>query len=113
MHEMALCESILQVMEEQAASRKFRRVTRVRLEIGRLSGVEVEALRFGFDVVTRGSLADGARLEISEPAGSAWCLPCAAQVEVGRRFDPCPRCGGYQLQVNGGEQMNIKELEVE
>lgn len=113
MHEMSLCESILQVVEEAAQREGFARVTRVRLEIGRLSGVEIEAMRFGFDAVTRDSLAEGASLDIIELPGVAWCLPCGREVEVQRRFDACPVCGSYQLQVVSGDQMQIKDLEVE
>ncbi len=113
MHEMSLCEGILQVMEEQARVQNFMRVNTVWLEIGQLAGVEIEALRFGFDVVTRGSLADGATLEIIETPGQAWCLNCSKTVPVSQRFDACPECGGYQLQITGGDEMRIKELEVD
>ncbi len=40
-------------------------------------------------------------------------MQCAKSVEVKQRFDQCPDCGGYQLQVTGGDQMQVKELEVE
>jgi hydrogenase nickel incorporation protein HypA/HybF len=113
MHELSLCEGVLQVLEDQAESQHFSRVKTVWLEIGSLAGVEIEAMRFGFDVVIRDSLAEGARLEIIEVPGQAWCLDCAAAVEIRQRYDECPRCGGYQLQVTGGDQMRIKELEVE
>jgi hydrogenase nickel incorporation protein HypA/HybF len=113
MHEMSICEGILQVMEEQARVQNFTRVKGVWLEIGPLAGVELEALRFGFDVVTRDSLAEGAALEIIEMPGQAWCLQCAKTVPVIQRFDACPECGSYQLQVTGGDEMRIKELEVE
>jgi hydrogenase nickel incorporation protein HypA/HybF len=113
MHEMSLCESILQIIEDEAERQGFKRVLRVRLEIGRLSGAEIEAMRFGFDVVTRGSVADGAELEIIEQPGRAWCLPCGREVEVRQRFGACPLCGGYQLQVTGGDQMQIRDLEVD
>lgn len=113
MHEMSLCESILQILEDNAISQKYQRVKTVWLEIGNLSGVELEAMRFGFVVVTRGSLAEEAKLEIIEIPGQAWCMQCAKTVSVKQRFDACPDCGGYQLQVTGGEEMRIKELEVE
>lgn len=113
MHELSLCESILQIIEDESRRQGFARVRRVRLEIGRLSGVEVEAMRFGFDAVTRGSLAEGAVLEIIDLPGTAWCLPCGREVEVRQRFDACPLCGSYQLQVIGGDQMQIRDLEVE
>lgn len=112
MHEMAICESIREIMQDQARAGGFSRVERVRLAIGALSGVEVEALRFGFDVAMRGSVAEGARLEIEEVAGTAWCMPCGAGVSIAARYDPCPQCGSYQLQVTGGQDMTIRELEV-
>lgn len=113
MHEMSLCESILQIIEQQAEPQQYRKVTAVWLEIGALSGVEIEAMRFSFDVVMQGTLADRARLEIISVPGQAWCLQCHENVVVQQRYDACPVCGGYQLQVNGGDQMRIKELEVQ
>lgn len=113
MHEMSLCEGVLQVMEDQAKSVGFNKVKTVWLEIGDLAGVEVEAMRFGFDVVIKGSVADGAALEIINLPGRAWCMTCSHEVAIKQRFDPCPDCGGYQLQVTGGDELRIKELEVE
>ncbi len=113
MHEMSLCESVLQILEDHAQSQGFERVKTVWLEVGGLSGVEPQALRFCFDVVMRDSLADQARLELIELPGEAWCMQCAKTVQVGQRFDQCPDCASYQLQVTGGHEMRIKELEVE
>jgi hydrogenase nickel incorporation protein HypA/HybF len=113
MHEMSLCESVLRMLEDHAVQQGYRRVKTVWLEIGALSGVEPEAMRFGFDVVMSGTLADGARLEIVHVPGQAWCMSCAKTVTVQQRFDACPDCGGYQLQVTGGEELRVKELEVE
>ncbi|MBP2301074.1 hydrogenase maturation nickel metallochaperone HypA [Azospirillum picis] len=113
MHEMALCESLLQSMEEAGRSHGFSRVRKVRLEIGRFAGVETEALRFGFDVVMRGSLAEGAELEVLEVAGQGWCFDCNDTVALEERLAPCPRCGGHRLHPNGGTGMTIKDLEVE
>ncbi|MCP4698518.1 MAG: hydrogenase maturation nickel metallochaperone HypA [Gammaproteobacteria bacterium] len=113
MHEMSLCESVLQILEDNARSRGFEKVKTVWLEIGGLAGVEPEAMHFCFDAVTRDTLADHARLEIIEMPGEAWCMQCAKTVLVKQRFDACPDCGSYQLPVTGGEEMKIKELEVE
>ena len=113
MHEMSLCEGVLQLLQESAASQGFSKVKTVWLEIGALSGVEPEAMRFGFDVVMKQTLADGAALEIISIPGEAWCMSCAKKVQVAARYDACPDCGSYQLQVTGGEEMRVKELEVE
>ncbi|MES9913668.1 MAG: hydrogenase maturation nickel metallochaperone HypA [Candidatus Sedimenticola sp. 4PFRAG1] len=109
---MSLCEGILQVLEDNAKEQGYSKVKTVWLEIGELSGVEIEAMRFGFDAVMRNSLADGAKLEIIRLPGQAWCMLCAKNVVVKQRFDECPDCGSYQLQVTGGDEMRIKELEV-
>jgi hydrogenase nickel incorporation protein HypA/HybF len=113
MHEMSLCEGVLQILQDHARSQGFRKVKRVWLEIGALSGVDPEAMRFGFDAVMQGTLAEGAVLEVIALSGQAWCLPCSRTVPVKARYDACPECGSYQLQITGGDEMRIKELEVE
>lgn len=113
MHEMSLCASIVQIIEEQAREQGFGRVTRVWLEIGPLAGVELEAIRFGFDVITKGTVAENAKLNILETEAQAWCLQCSKPVPVSQRFDACPECGGFQLQMTRGEELRIKEMEVE
>lgn len=113
MHEMSLCEGVLHIIEREAQTQGFGRVKTVWLEIGALAGVEPEAMRFCFDAVMRGSLADGAGLEIIAAPGVAWCLPCGKNVAVSQLYDVCPNCSGHQLQIVGGDQMRIKELEVE
>ena len=113
MHEMSLAEGILQIVEDAAKAEGSSKVKAVCLEIGQLAGVEVEALRFCFDVVTRDSVASEARLEIVETPGQGWCMKCSCNVPVATLFDPCPLCGSHQIQVTGGQEMRVRELEVE
>lgn len=112
MHEMSLAEGILQIVADAARANAANRVQAVRLELGTLSHVERDALRFCFDAVTRDSVADGARLEILETPGRAWCMPCGASVDLRKLGDACPRCGSYQLQVTQGEEMRVKDIEI-
>ena len=113
MHEMSICESIIGVIEQAAVAQSFNKVNMVRLEIGPLAGVELEALRFSFDVVTRGSIAQGARLEVIELPMDAWCMQCAKKVTVKQRYDACPDCNSYQVQITGGDELRIKDMEVD
>jgi hydrogenase nickel incorporation protein HypA/HybF len=113
MHEMALAEGVREIVEDTARAQGARRVCRVRLEIGRLAQVEVDAMRFGFEVVKRGSLANDAQLDIIQTDGTAWCMPCSAQVPMTRRGDPCPACGSFQLQVTGGDRMRVMDIDIE
>lgn len=113
MHEMALMGGVLRILEEQARAQAFSRVTVVRLECGALSHAEPEALEFCFAAASPGTLAEGARLEILRPPGQAWCMDCCESVEIAARGDACPRCGGYKLHVTGGDELRVKDLEVE
>ena len=113
MHELSLCESILNSLQESAREHKFERVKRVVLEIGKLSTVEIEAMRFAFDAVKRSTLAEDAQLEIVELPGRARCLTCNIETQVEQRFDPCPKCGEFDLQLIQGDELKIKELEVD
>ena len=112
MHEMSLCESVLQILEQQARVQNFTRVTKVQLEIGVFACVEPEAMRFGFAAVTTGTVAEGARLDIIRVSGEAWCLTCNRLVPVRARVDACPACGHELLSPKGGDELRIKQLEV-
>ena len=113
MHEMSLAESVREIVDDTARANGASRVTVVRLEIGKLAQVEADALRFAFDVVRRGTLANDARLEIALRDADAWCLPCGAAVTIAQRGAPCPRCGSHQLQVSGGDTMRVVDIEIE
>lgn len=111
MHEMSLCEGIRGVIEDQAKAHDLRQIKSVRIEIGRFAGVEKDALAFAFDVVMRGSVAEGAVLEMIDLPGRAMCFDCGADVEIEDRLSPCPKCGSGKLMPTGGDEMRIKDLE--
>lgn len=112
MHEMSLAEGMLQIVEDTARRNDAGKVSVVWLEIGKLAPVELEALRFCFDAASRGGVAEGARLEIIETPGVAWCIPCGERVGIDAIGDACPRCGSYQLQVVEGGGMRLKEIAI-
>ena len=113
MHEMSLAQNVRQIIEESARSQNFQPVRCVVLEIGRLSAVEPDAMRFCFEAVMAGGIAQGARLEIVETPGQGWCEQCACDVPLAALYDACPHCGNYQIRVTSGDAMRVRELEVE
>jgi hydrogenase nickel incorporation protein HypA/HybF len=113
MHEMSLAGGVLRLVEDAAAREGFERVSRLRLEIGKLSGVEVEALRFALDAIAPGTCLAGAAIEIDEPPGQAWCMPCGRLTPIKERGDACVHCGGYQLQATGGTELRVVDLLVD
>ena len=113
MHEMSLAENVLQIIEDAARTQNFQRVRTVVLEIGALAAVEPDAMRFCFDAVTRGSIAEGARLEILDKPGEGWCAECNKTVLLQEQYGFCPECGGAHVEITGGNEMRVKDLEVE
>jgi hydrogenase nickel incorporation protein HypA/HybF len=113
MHEMSLAEGVLQIIEDAARAQGFEKVKTVFLEIGWLSSVEPDAMAFCFDAVSRGTIADGAKLEVIDVPGAGQCLSCGKTVEISAVFDPCPECGGYPVHPTAGTEMRVRELEVD
>lgn len=112
MHEVSLCEGIRDVINDRMRTQPETRVTKIRLEIGRFSCVEKSALRFAFDAVMSGTVAQGAELIMLDIPGRAMCYGCLKEVELDDRLAPCPNCGGTALMPVAGEDMRIKNLEV-
>ena len=113
MHELSLAGGILRVLEQTRERDPFERITQLRLEVGALASVEIESLRFALDSIAENTVLAGASIEIIQPSGSAWCLPCGQSVSITSRLDPCPKCGGYQLQPTGGTELRVVDMQVE
>jgi hydrogenase nickel incorporation protein HypA/HybF len=112
MHEMSLAESVLEIVEEAAHQQGASEIGAVVLEVGALAVVEVEALRFCFEVASRGTVAEKAKLQIVTVPARGWCLDCRREVALGGRFGPCLECGGDQVQVTSGDVLRVREMEV-
>lgn len=112
MHEMSLAESVVQIAAGAAARDGAQRVSAVWLEIGALSCVTPDALRFCFDAVARGTAAEGARLEIIAVPGEGVCGSCARTAAMAALYDLCPHCGKAGMQPRRGTEMRVKEIEV-
>jgi hydrogenase nickel incorporation protein HypA/HybF len=108
MHELAITQSIVDAVAERFGER---RISGVRLEIGRLSGVLPDAVRFCFDLVAEGTAVAGARLDIDEPAGRACCRECAREFEADYPILLCP-CGSARVDVVAGGELLIRSVEV-
>jgi hydrogenase nickel incorporation protein HypA/HybF len=113
MHEMSLAEGVLQLVEETAQREGAGRVLRVVLEIGQLSSVEPEALKFCFDAVIRDSIAAEAVLECIEVPGAGGCLECGRTVALATVYGPCPECGSCRVRASSGTEMRVREIEIE
>ncbi len=108
MHELAVTQSVIDAVCERMGDKP---VCRVQLEIGRLSGVVADSVRFCFDLATEGTTLAGAALEIVEPSGQARCRDCSTEFTINDLLGMC-RCGGWDLELLTGQQLTIREVEV-
>ena len=109
MHELAITQHIVEAVCEIAGAA---RVTRIRLEIGNLSGVGLDSIRFCFDLCTRGSVLEGAALQIDEIVGRACCFECRVEFLVENSIALC-ECGSSNVEILAGYELRIKEVELQ
>jgi hydrogenase nickel incorporation protein HypA/HybF len=108
MHELAIVEGVVDTVTERLPDAK---ISCVRLEIGALSGVVADALRFSFELATEGTNLEGATLEITEVSARCRCRAC------GRQFTPdgpillCG-CGSADAEVLAGQELKIAAVKV-
>jgi hydrogenase nickel incorporation protein HypA/HybF len=109
MHELGITQNIIAIVGEKAGSRKVRRVT---LEIGKLSAIVPDAIRFCFDLCAESTVLEGALLEIREVDGRGRCSVCGHELELSLLAGQCT-CGSNDIECIAGQELNIKEMEVD
>jgi hydrogenase nickel incorporation protein HypA/HybF len=109
MHELSITCSIVELVANTAKGRKVHRVT---VEIGQLSGVMPDSIALWFPEVARGTEVENASLDICEVAAIASCEACGAQFPTPSLFTPCS-CGSYRFTRLKGEELNVKSIELE
>ncbi|MEH2290258.1 hydrogenase maturation nickel metallochaperone HypA [Nostoc sp.] len=109
MHELGITQNIVAIVNEHAKGAKVQRVS---LEIGKLSAIMPDAIRFCFDICTQGTVLAGATLEILEIPGLGRCRQCGAEIVLDKPFGICS-CKSAQLDLINGEELKIKEIEIE
>lgn len=113
MHELSIAQSMLEIIEQEAAFFNRSKVTIIRLRIGKLSGIVPDALRFAFEIISKGSVAEDASLDIEEVPISIKCNECRKTFGVDDPFMICPHCDGLNVELVSGKELEIKELEID
>ena len=105
MHEITLCQRALELIEQQATQHGAKRVTAVWLTIG--------ALAFCFDLVCRGTLAEGCKLHLEEQEAECWCETCQQYVTLlTQRVRRCPQCHSDMLRIVADDGLQIRRIEI-
>ena len=98
---------------EHAVRENANSILSITVEIGAISGVIPEAVEFAFDVCTKGTLAEGASLDIHHIAGQGHCLDCNQHSVIDAPTHVCPLCGSLSLEITQGQEMKFTEMEID
>ena len=113
MQELNLCQDIIAMIKERSLSKSFRRVKRIQLEIGEFIQVNKHAIAFCFEQASRGTLAEGAKLEFIDIPASAICEACKKIFLIKKPQEPCHHCDALDIKLLSGEELLVREIDVE
>jgi hydrogenase nickel incorporation protein HypA/HybF len=113
MHEFSLAQNIIEIVQETLKQNRLAKVTVVELEIGTLSGVEIEALDMALESLQPGSVIEGALVNKHIVKGKARCKSCQFEFEPDDYFAPCPVCGDFGSEIIKGKELKVRSIMAE
>lgn len=113
MHELPITESILKIALKHAENAGATRITDIYLVLGKLSSIVGESVQFYWDIVSEGTIAEGAELHFRFIPAEMICLDCDLRYHPAEGELRCPDCGGSHVRVIAGEEFNVEAIEVE
>ena len=113
MHELGITQSIVEIAERTARQQQAMKVLSVTVELGSLSGVVPEALEFCYEACSQDTLLEGSRLLIEQITARARCRACHREYAVEDLHACCPVCGSAAGDLLCGEELRIKEMEID
>lgn len=114
MHELAITQSIIKIAIDTAERANARAINEIDLVIGDLSSIVDDSVQFYFDILSKETLAAGAKLNFRREPALSFCLDCGQSTPVKPPVDPlCPHCGSHRVQVSGGRDFRMESIDIE
>jgi hydrogenase nickel incorporation protein HypA/HybF len=113
MHEMSVAHGLLSILQDQAKARGIDRISRVRVKVGRLRGIDARQLRLAFEALAEGGLAEGAALDVEEIVAKARCRACGAVWRAPDYRFECPDCASADSEIVEGRELFIESFDAE
>ncbi len=112
MHELSIAMGIIKIAESETKKANKRAVEVIELEIGSMSGVELESLHYVWKTAVKNTVLENAILKIDYKEGRAKCLECDTEYKVNKAYDNCPKCKSHFKAILQGKELRVKTLEV-
>ena len=112
MHELSIVQNILEIANQEVSKAKASKVEEINLDIGMLSGVEMDALLFAWKACVPNTVLENAKRAINRISATAQCAACLHEFETEDYFAQCPACGDYLTELIKGKELKIKSLVV-
>ena len=113
MHELPITESILRIALKHAKSAEAGRVTEIYLVIGELASIIDDSVSFYWDIVSKDTPAEGAKLIFRRIKAELLCLECDHKFHPDGRVFNCPTCDGQRVKVTAGDEFSVEAIQVE
>lgn len=113
MHELSVTQSLLDLALRHAQEANAVRVKRLNLVIGQLSSFVDDSVQFYWDLISQGTVCEGAQLEFRRVPASLVCLDCQREYTLSEELTPCPSCGSTRVRVTGGDEFRLDSLDIE
>ena len=113
MHELVITQSILEIAVRHASDCQARRITELHIVIGQWASAVDDSVQFYWDLISEGTIAQGAKLHFRRIAPEMHCLDCDRAYAPAGRDLFCPLCGGHHTQIIHGEEFYLESIEVD
>lgn len=113
MHELAVTESILEIANRHATEAGATRITNIYITLGRLSSIVDDSVQFYWDIISKSTLSEGARLHFKRVPARMHCNDCSQDFEMKDELAPCPNCGSINLKLISGDEFWLDSIEIE
>jgi hydrogenase nickel incorporation protein HypA/HybF len=114
MHELPATRGILAIALDKARDAHAVRVTAIDIHIGDMTSIVDDSVQFYFDILSKDTLAAGAKLNFNREPGTGTCVNCGNISAVKPPLDPeCPSCQTYGVRVSGGNRFFVESIEVD
>lgn len=113
MHELSIAQSILTIVEKAAPKTPKAVITSVGLQIGELSGIEIDSLKFALSIIKKDTILEGATLDIELVRGEAECSACKTIFTLPSYGTCCPNCSSYSMKILKGKELRVLNIMVD